>query len=642
MSRILVTGANGFLGQRIAEVLLRNSNETRLCGRGPVSVVGAEDYVSFDLCGSLPENLFDGISTVIHVAGLAHCFGPRDPSDFHKVNVDAAVRLAEEARNSAVRHFVYVSSVAVYGPDETQSIPRDEASALHPVTPYGESKKLAEERLTETLADSSTRLTIFRPTTIYGIGEPGNIGRLIRFIDRLPFWWPIGSGRNDKSLIHVDDAAELIVAASLSSDDFDSPRVFNVSDVPRPMSEITNTVCEATGTFRLPFHFPTAFLKKIGGTRVRRILEKWESSDAYDGTHLTDSVGQHRFRSLDTGIQEQYRSMRRCGASGHGSWKKRLFDILATVALLLVFAIPMLAIGLIVRMTSRGPALYSSQRMGANGKLFPMLKFRSMRIDTPQVATHLLADSNSFITPIGHILRKTSLDELPQLLNVLTGSMSLVGPRPALFNQEDLISLRQSRGVSWLRPGITGWAQICGRDEVSIPEKVELDVEYADRRSFWFDIQILAKTGIKVIARDNIAQADTDTRLNAVTVRHGQHDLLLIDSHFATVGGLFADQFTHSEIGSESNGSLKVVGIRDWSRITAETLEQQSGSKRTVIAAREQDIKSISQSALENQVFVQLPVEVPQSFDKLRRLSDQLCFDVSNFLVTATESSQHP
>lgn len=178
---------------------------------------------------------------------------------------------------------------------------------------------------------------------------------------------------------------------------------------------------------------------------------------------------------------------------------KRLFDLGLALVLALVLAIPLVVVALLVRLTSPGPVLYWSDRVGRHNKIFSMPKFRSMRIGTPEVATHLLANPAAHLTPIGPFLRKSSLDELPQLWSILTGDMSFVGPRPALFNQDDLTELRTSKGVHELVPGLTGWAQINGRDELPIPEKVALDAEYLQKQSFLFDLRILWLTGLKVV-----------------------------------------------------------------------------------------------------------------------------------------------
>jgi O-antigen biosynthesis protein WbqP len=184
---------------------------------------------------------------------------------------------------------------------------------------------------------------------------------------------------------------------------------------------------------------------------------------------------------------------------------KRVFDLLIGAVLAFILAVPIIIIALFVRMTSPGPALYWSDRVGRKNAIFRMPKFRSMRVNTPALATHLLANPESYLTPIGSFLRKTSLDELPQLWSILKGDMSFVGPRPALFNQDDLIALRTEKGVHELLPGLTGWAQVNGRDELPITQKVKLDLEYLQRQSLRFDLKILWMTALKVLARDGVS-----------------------------------------------------------------------------------------------------------------------------------------
>lgn len=184
---------------------------------------------------------------------------------------------------------------------------------------------------------------------------------------------------------------------------------------------------------------------------------------------------------------------------------KQIFDLFTGVFLLFLFLIPMLLVSIAIRLTSKGPILYWSDRVGKNNKLFKMPKFRSMEGNAPTVATHLLDKPDSYLSPIGSFLRFSSLDELPQLFSILKGDMSFVGPRPALFNQNDLIALRTQVGVDKLLPGITGWAQINGRDNLSIPDKVALDVEYMNRQSFWFDMKILWMTFLKVIKKEGVS-----------------------------------------------------------------------------------------------------------------------------------------
>ena len=184
---------------------------------------------------------------------------------------------------------------------------------------------------------------------------------------------------------------------------------------------------------------------------------------------------------------------------------KRLLDLLLALVATLLLIVPVVVVAIMVKLTSAGPALYWSDRVGRHNKIFKMPKFRSMQIGTPAVATHLLKDPNAYLTPLGSFLRKSSLDELPQLWSILVGDMSFVGPRPALFNQDDLVAQRTELGVHELVPGLTGWAQVNGRDELPIPEKVKLDAEYLQRQSLLFDIRILWLTFVKVLSRDGVS-----------------------------------------------------------------------------------------------------------------------------------------
>lgn len=183
---------------------------------------------------------------------------------------------------------------------------------------------------------------------------------------------------------------------------------------------------------------------------------------------------------------------------------KRFFDIVVVLLAMLVLALPVVVVALMVKLTSAGPVVYWSDRVGRHNRIFRMPKFRTMRVDTPAVATHLLANPKQFLTPVGSFLRKSSLDELPQMWSILVGDMSFVGPRPALFNQDDLIALRTEYGVDKALPGLTGWAQINGRDELPIPEKVRLDAEYLQLQSFSLDLKIIFLTFLKVVRRDGI------------------------------------------------------------------------------------------------------------------------------------------
>jgi O-antigen biosynthesis protein WbqP len=184
---------------------------------------------------------------------------------------------------------------------------------------------------------------------------------------------------------------------------------------------------------------------------------------------------------------------------------KRLFDLVLAIPLAVLLALPLVLIALAIRRNSPGPAIYWSDRVGRHNRLFKMPKFRSMRTDTPAVATHLLQNPDQYITSVGRWLRSTSLDEVPQLWSILVGDMSFVGPRPALFNQDDLVALRTEQGVHTLVPGLTGWAQVNGRDELPIPDKVEYDRQYLKRRSLAFDLRIMAMTAVRVLRRSGVS-----------------------------------------------------------------------------------------------------------------------------------------
>ena len=187
-----------------------------------------------------------------------------------------------------------------------------------------------------------------------------------------------------------------------------------------------------------------------------------------------------------------------------GSLMKRFLDLIFAVVLIIILSLPLLIICLGIRLTSEGPSIYWSDRVGRDNIIFRMPKFRSMRVGTPAMATHMLKDPELYLTPIGSFLRKSSLDELPQLWSILRGDMSFVGPRPALFNQDDLVSLRSKVGLHKLLPGLTGWAQVNGRDELSIPQKIALEIEYMQRQSLWFDIKILWLTALKIVSQNGV------------------------------------------------------------------------------------------------------------------------------------------
>jgi colanic acid biosynthesis glycosyl transferase WcaI len=268
------------------------------------------------------------------------------------------------------------------------------------------------------------------------------------------------------------------------------------------LSEMTNKDRVAMGRNGVNVSF-REFHRETLMNQLETWLEKLKRKDHPCEDNIAIAFNQHKAIVADRSYLSVFRSFRALQPGiAHG---KRIFDLLLSLCALGMLFFPIVLIAAAVCLTSAGPALYWSERVGRNNKLFKMPKFRSMRIGTPAVATHLLEDPATYLTPIGSFLRKSSLDELPQLLSILAGDMSFVGPRPALFNQHDLIALRTQQGVDRLVPGLTGWAQVNGRDELPIPDKVKLDVQYLERQSLVFDLRILWMTFIKVLRRDGVA-----------------------------------------------------------------------------------------------------------------------------------------
>lgn len=531
-NRLLLTGANGFLGSEIVRQCVKFSRSVRCVGRQTRPDLA--DYYQVDLSTDpIPDAIFSGIDAVIHAAGLAHQFGRSATNEdaFDRINAVAVQRTIEAAANNGVAHFVLISSSGVYGP--SASFPAED-SPCKPEGLYAISKRAGEEAAIAIARKTGIRLTIARLTTLYGANDCGNLSRLIRAIDRKRFI-QIGAGSNRKNLLHKVDAASACL--KLADADAGAIEIYNVGIDPVTIRQVVDEIVSALPTQRVP-KIP-AFLATIAAAtlsalclgkgpaaRIHDSIKKWLRSDEFDTVKFREAFSFKPQMSLSAGIKDQVEFYRKDSQGSlamrrHSSLAKRIFDVLLSVLLLAVFSIPMIVIALLVRLTSAGPALYWSQRVGQNNKLFPMAKFRSMRTTAPEVATHLLGDSSNWITPLGKALRKTSLDELPQLLNILQGHMSFVGPRPALHNQNDLIELRTALDVHVLRPGITGLAQVSGRDELLICEKVEFDRQYLHKRSLLIDLRLIFKTALNVLLKRGVKQADEESALQSVTVKQG-------------------------------------------------------------------------------------------------------------------------
>lgn len=611
--RVLLTGARGFLGRAIARQLAQLQIACTATSRGADDAASGNDdamyrSVAADLCSdTIPNELWDGVREVIHTAGLAHQFGDRahDVAAFERLNSKATERLVQLAIERGVEHFVLVSTVAVYGDgSETTAGRCTEHTACHPQGPYATSKYSGEQAAIELARNSTMRLTVLRMTTIYGEGDRGNTDRLLRVLDAGRFV-SIGEGKNVKSLIHLHDAARACVAVLDGCDDRRSQdesnvNVYNVSAEPVPMADVVSGLAVALGKRPSRWYVPVAPVKLVsrllavlsGGKgrlgRLHETIGKWLRSDLVDASKFRDRFGFQTEVLLSQGLVRQVQEYRRNNPFiKRVPVLKRAFDFVLAVMLCVVFAVPMLCCFLAVRLTSKGPAIYWSQRVGINQRPFWMAKFRSMQTGTPSVATHLLTDSKSFITPVGRVLRKTSLDELPQLWNIVKGEMSFVGPRPALESQTIVNTLRAERGVARWLPGITGWAQINGRDELQCEEKVEFDYQYCQRWSLAFDLKIILLTAWKVFAREGVTQADEQsTEVPPMTFANGdQHSsdglTLLATVEALTSASAAADQL------KPAYGPVRVIGLRSVAQCDDALAQGTGDDRRAVLVARD-------------------------------------------------------
>jgi len=545
VGRLLITGASGFLGAEIVRQAAAAGFKVRSLSRRPIDPPAGVEQHRADLLDevSLAAGMTD-IATVIHAAGLAHQFGntTQAADQFDAVNRVGTENVVRAAIRAGVRHFVLVSSVSVYG-DAGDAC--DELAECRPSSPYARSKWDAEQAATRVAQRSGMRLTILRMATIYGEGDPGNVARLMRAIDGRRFVW-IGDGSNRKSLIHRDDAALACLYALRSAEQEVS--IYNVSAPACTMRDVVCELARALGRSVVPLRVPASIARaaikipsRVGIMKrklssIGRTVEKWLADDVYLADKFERETGFRTQVDLNVGLTREvtwYRERNRRDAhepqlelfvrdettatllperaATRFRSLKRGIDVAGALTLLVIGFVPMLCIALAVKLTSKGPVLYWSDRVGRNNVLFRMPKFRTMRTDTPEVASHLIGDPNVWMTPIGNLLRRTSLDELPQLWNILIGEMSFVGPRPALFNQDDLITLRMRCGIHGLVPGLTGWAQVNGRDESTVPEKVELDRFYHEHQSLTLDVRIVAITCWKVLRREGTS-VPTDVR----------------------------------------------------------------------------------------------------------------------------------
>lgn len=505
--KILVTGANGFVGRALCQRVqsepgmeavgsVRDSATSGVAAvAGSASIIAVPQGLTADADWSIALR---GIDVVVHTAARVHVMNDTsdDPlAQYRRVNVQGTMRLARQAADAGVRRFVFVSTVKVNGESTPPERPFLADDVPAPVDPYGISKWEAEQGLRHIAEHSGMQWVVIRPPLVYGPGVKANFAMLLRTIQRR---WPLplGAVRNQRSYVALDNLVDFIVACLRHPQA--ANQTFLVSDG-QDMStrDLALGLARAAGVPARLLPVPV-WLLQLGAAALGRsgMAQRLCGNLQLDISKSKDLLGWSAPVSVIDGL--------RMVVAGGGGNMKRLFDVVLALVAALVLLLPFLSIALLVRLTSPGPVLFWSDRVGRNNKIFRMPKFRSMRVDTPAVATHLLQDPGQFLTPVGGFLRRSSLDELPQLLSIICGDMSFVGPRPALFNQDDLVAQRSEKGVHVLVPGLTGWAQINGRDELPIPQKVALDAEYLRRRSFWFDLKILVMTFVKVLRRDNV------------------------------------------------------------------------------------------------------------------------------------------
>ena len=503
---ILVTGSNGFVGSQLCATLAARG----MPFRGVVRKNPQPGQVAVgDLTNATPWGpALAGISTVIHLAARVHVMSDKseDPLQAYRAtNVEATLHLAREAAAAGVKRFVFVSSVKVNGESTLPGHPFSAATEPRPVDPYGLSKLEAEKALFELGKQTGMEIAVVRPPLVYGPGVKANFLNLMKLVAKgLPL--PFGSVKSLRSMVAVDNLVDLLIHCTAHPG---APGgVFMVSDgVDLTVGGLVRLIGEAMGKKIALLPVPPSLMRGAAALLGKSaVTERLFGSLQVDISATRERLGWTPPVTPQAAIHKTVAHFlaNREQKNGTNELMKRSVDLVLGMGAFVVFLLPFLVCAVLVKLTSKGPVLYWSDRVGRHNRIFSMPKLRTMRVDTPVVATHLLDDPKRFLTPIGGFLRKSSLDELPQIWCILRGDMSVVGPRPALFNQHNLIEMRTEEGVHSIRPGLTGWAQVNGRDELPLVEKVKLDVDYLKRQSLAFDTKVIMLTVLKVLKRDGI------------------------------------------------------------------------------------------------------------------------------------------
>ena len=514
--KVLLTGGSGFIGRQLADELSQSRTPFLIASRATKLDISNHSSVSVgDIDGLTQWNsALVGITHVVHLAARVH-ITTETSSDafaaFRSINTDGTLNLARQSAALGVKRFIFVSTIKVNGEGRNSAYLETDKPA--PQDAYAASKLEAEQGLWTISAETGMEVVILRIPLVYGPGVGANFFQLLKIIDqRWPL--PLCGINNRRSLIYSGNLVNAILC-SLQHPKA-ANQLFLLSDgQDASTTQLVTWLAQALGKQTRMFTVSEGLLRSVAGfVGKSSAVDRLFGSLYLDSTKFQRELGWSPPSTLQEGLEATvnwYREHLEKGVrakqkkSTSEYFIKRSFDVLLASIAIFLLAVPILLVTVCVWVTSKGPAIYWSQRVGRNNRPFNMPKFRSMRTNTPALATHLLQDPDQWLTPIGSFLRKSSLDELPQLWSILKGDMSFVGPRPALYNQDDLIALRTQAEVHLLQPGLTGWAQVNGRDEIPIPDKVKLDAVYMQRQSLWFDIYILWLTVLKVIRRDGVS-----------------------------------------------------------------------------------------------------------------------------------------
>jgi len=496
MSNILITGASGFIGRHLVKRLVAEGRRVNIVGRqNPFESALVESgkirFFAIDAIGPNTDwrPALEGCSSLVHLAAQVPVRG-LDDAVYESVNAQGTARLVHQAGESGVRRIVFASSIFAITPSTNADVIDDEYSP-RPATAYGQSKLAAEKSLSKFATSGRSAISLRFPM-VYGEAAGGNWARL-KQLAALPVPLPLALAHNRRSMLAVENAVDAILHAEVNATTENSGAYAVSEGAELRLAEIVTTLRKGRGGSSLLIPVPVAILRTL-----LRSLGQSGMADSLLGSLVVDGSRFSRVFDwhpvIDTVAAISASSVRAKGIEnrrGQGIGK-RVFDVVLAASGLAVLSPFILLLAFLVRVTSSGPALFVQDRIGQNEKPFACYKFRTMATDAPIAGSHQVGES--WITPIGHKLRRFKLDEIPQLINVLRGDMSLVGPRPCLPVQDDVINARRRKGVFAVRPGITGLAQLQGID-MSMPDRLaEVDQTYIETRSLTGDLRLLLRT----------------------------------------------------------------------------------------------------------------------------------------------------